>query len=677
MAPLRTRQWVFDGATPFLFPGNTHTPPHTHNTEYIFPVEEDAKKMYKDLLRTEHTLVEREDLWKFCLKQAAHMRGFAIAGTGASTKSWRHKPVIIPSQENTPPEERSFYRLEPGGKAVKVEPKKEKEEEDVPPPRSWASGEAAIMPLTIVLCRESTRHPDFFEVRVKLHPNDTDSQKWLVNPVDSTAVQLALRPFEVNSKAILEKGGNVSKICEACGQRDTSKKIGICELVYDTTDVCAAGVLGPGHCVCDMLPSGISTPNHGVGVARNPLADRVVKTVFQQNPQMRSRLINLSKADARKIRYMNEASSPISDDVLLLNDLERVIRFWTNNQQHAFDWVSRLPEQTRAYDKESRTNYWKPNAYKKFLERTLYDSTGFDDVARLNAILIMVDKMITEDMVPLDQSDSEMSSDESSDESPEESSEMSAIRNVLSQWVNSKEYSRPVNSDGIDMSSHRSNKPTFFARYETLIRQDGTPKVTIFGIELNNKRRLYNDYLQEFLKGVPPVLRITGKDLRKMEDRAARACAENETHPALLVTSTATDPATKLREANAKARNAKVLNTFTTEKDRVRIATAYSETAVFERAVNMVINHSQVDVLMAEANRSNGEPLDTDGFRDWVEDHSERWFSDTLLKLDGLQAAADAKAAAREQRRIFRANRDADIQRHRDMKASAKASSDE
>tara|TARA_B100001121_G_scaffold68188_1_gene60097 strand:+ start:728 stop:1216 length:489 start_codon:yes stop_codon:yes gene_type:complete len=162
-----------------------------------------------------------------------------------------------------------------------------------------------------------------------------------------------------------------------------------------------------------------------------------------------------------------------------------------------------------------------------------------------------------------------------------------------------------------------------------------------------------------------------------MEDRAARACAENETHPALLVTSTATDPATKLREANAKARNAKVLNTFTTEKDRVRIATAYSETAVFERAVNMVINHSQVDVLMAEANRSNGEPLDTDGFRDWVEDHSERWFSDTLLKLDGLQAAADAKAAAREQRRIFRANRDADIQRHRDMKASAKASSDE
>lgn len=337
----------------------------------------------------------------------------------------------------------------------------------------------------------------------------------------------------------------------------------------------------------------------------------------------------------------------------LLERLKRVIAFWFKYRAHAHSWVSNL----------------RNNSFKSVMVDFLDKATNkVDRPKRLSGILSLVNKVVHEVHAT--------------------ASEKADVAAVLKQWPCFKDCRSKLGEDGFRKRCNGTSctdRNCGFAHPETIIDGNNTPVRLKFGLKVDGVRRLYHAGLQDIMRDVPPASYVSTADLFKTYDdldeldsygrtpeqaqRDMCRLARTETHPALQV---ASSKPTALPFRPAMQEEPFSLGAVVDVKKLIK--ETYHEDAVHKRTVDGVVNHSQVAVLKADASRENKTPLDDDAFRDWVEDHDEEWFTETLFTLDGLQRKADDKASKEERSRAIRKQRYDEGIRLRQKAADARAS---
>ena len=500
---------------------------------------------------------------------------------------------------------------------------------------------------------ESARHPELIEVRLA-----TDNSKWMVDPRTGLAVQVEQRPAQVPVEDI------DANLAAACGQK--MRKKGSLS-VYDIalgTNICVAGALGHPmgtHCACHLLP-----PKHQVchsAVQQHVDAPRVAETVYQELPHTRppkqSAVQALTRAESRAIRDRNMAGKQrpsVKETKSLQERLFGVMAFWAKHIEFAHSWVAGLDNE----------------GFRSYMERALSDATNTEDrPKRLKGIIEMLNKLLHE--VPV---------------TAEEKADVEA---VLKQWPCARNMHSRLDENGFRKVSHErpcTDGHCGFAHFEHLFDPNDRCLVQEFGIELGGTRRLYHAGLEDMLRNVPPAIRVSQdalfKHLDKHVQKALCRVVRTVPHPALVTPKLVPDPAAARRAAAEKARveNEKGFSLAVPAEAKASIAAAYSPSALFDRDVCEVTEHSRVGALMARVNSKRAkkgcDPLDKDGFRAWVEaklerDDGDSWLLQTREALDMLQQQADEKAAAKEKSRRMVQERKEDTQRLREAAAAARA----
>ena len=667
----------------------------------LFCVDEDAQKLYKQMVRPEDSDDERKSLWKYCVTETARRVGLSprfnssvdpppyeseegnacalVSGhddgntTGWTTvgptdkelaekeqlrRKWqeqKNRDMQVDAIHQHMMRGRTDSEFAAGLASImsndpEPNPKPEPKPKKKAPTAPWAEAEKPEMQQPSILDVATKKGTDeklvLFSKRchdlvvVRLAPDAAPHRKWLVDTQTGMAVPLNTKIPSYTVDAFKE-GVILEDFLVKYGQKATSKSRGVVETV-DTPGgpVCAVGALGISMDAKRCACHGLKEPLDHEPVAPHHLAPRVVLTACTH---LGLPVPPVSTHQSLGLGTMSRAKKRSIRDQNLGGPQSSDTK-WMVDLRTLIACVQRNTKFLDEVYLGEITN----DGFHRVVVGFMDDAAGCRNdtlpkkqEAALRGIINLAQKLYSRHR--------NKSKKKTLEVSPRE---MEAIRAVLGQWPCEVNCRHHLENGGDCNDNHCCMVHLDKLREKAATVAEFGEKALQFGFEVNGWRRLYCKGLQNEMEKVLPVACISTTDLKPLF--IVRTPSVQEVHPSLVQFPTPAPPA-RVKRPPRKVEHL-------SPEEKAHIVAANTPEAAFESAVLKIINHPQVDDLKARVNRKMGESLDDEGFREWVKQRlsisdGEEWFHATLFVLDDHQGAADAKAKRAAERAAIRQQR--------------------